>query len=103
MRLAFPKLRISRALVLGTLCIALVMLSGMIQAAHFHPADQPDHDCALCLAAHSMAYVAPPVVLHVSVRPVAASVTPQTIFRPRPALHFRLASRPPPAPSAFVA
>ena len=88
---------------LGSLCIALVLMSGMIQAAHFHASGEPDHDCALCLSVHSVAHVAAPIVPHVCSRPVAALVPPRSIARPRPAVHFRLASRPPPSPDSLSA
>ena len=103
MRSAISKLRPSRALVLGILCIALVMFSGMIQAAHFHPAGQPDHDCALCLAVHSVAQAASPIVVNLSIRPVVAMVPRRASSRPQRAIHFRLASRPPPVLASFAA
>jgi len=90
-------------LVLGILCIALVMLSGMIQAAHFHPVSQPDHDCALCLAVHSVAQVASPIAVNLSIRPVVATVPRRAISRPRRAFYFRLATRPPPVLASFAA
>jgi len=98
MRSAFSRLRCSRALVLGMLSVALVLMSGMIQAAHFHTPDSTDHDCALCLAVHSTAQTTAPIELHFTSRPVARLVALRTIARPRPAVHFRLSSRPPPAP-----
>lgn len=103
MRSILSRLRISRALLIGSVCIALVLLSGMIQAAHFHPSGQPDHDCALCLTAHSVAKVAPLIALHFTSAPVASLVLARSIERPRPAVHFRLASRPPPAASSLLA
>jgi hypothetical protein len=92
------KMRISRGLMLGSLCIALVLMSGMIQAAHFHADAQADHDCALCLTVHSVAQVTAPIALQFTSRPVGTLTAPRTIARARDAVHFRLASRPPPLP-----
>jgi hypothetical protein len=103
MRLVFPKMRISRALLMGALCVALVLVSGMVQAAHFHASAQPDHDCALCLTMHSVAQATAPMVLHFSSRSVASLVPARAISRPRAAVHFRLASRPPPVATSLFA
>jgi hypothetical protein len=96
MRMSWPK-------VLGCLCIALVLMSGMIQAAHFHASQQPDHDCALCMMVHSAVQAAAPLVLHLTSRPVERLFAARPIFRPRPAVHFRLASRPPPEATSLLA
>jgi hypothetical protein len=98
MRRILVKMHISRALVLGSLCIALVLMSGMIQAAHFHADTQADHDCALCMTAHSVAQAAAPVALLFTSLRVETPPAARTIARPRDAVHFRLASRPPPLP-----
>jgi hypothetical protein len=89
--------------VFGIVCIALVLMSGMLQAAHMHAGGTPDHDCALCVAAHHVARVAPPVTLHFSSRQVAAPAPVRTLHRPRRAVYFRLSSRPPPSSSALIA
>jgi hypothetical protein len=99
MRRIPAKMQITRGLALGSLCIALVLMSGMIQAAHFHACAQPDHDCALCMTAHSVAQATPPVALLFTSLRVEALPAARTIARPRDAVHFRLASRPPPLPS----
>ena len=80
------------------LCIALVLMSGMIQAAHFHADAQTDHDCALCLAVHTVAQATATVALPFTSIAVEALAAPRTIARARDAVHFRLASRPPPLP-----
>lgn len=98
MRRVLVNLRVSRGLVLGSLCIALVLMSGMIQAAHFHADVQTDHDCALCLTVHTVAHVTAPIALDFTSRPVEALAVPRAIARARDAVHFRLASRPPPLP-----
>jgi hypothetical protein len=78
-------------------------MSGMVQAAHMHAGGAADHDCALCVAAHHVARVAPPVTLHFSSRQVAAVAPVRSLHRPRRAVYFRLSSRPPPSSSALVA
>ncbi|HTW47461.1 MAG TPA: hypothetical protein VMD92_05905 [Acidobacteriaceae bacterium] len=98
MRRILARMRVFRALVLGSLCVALVLMSGMIQAAHFHADGQLDHDCALCMTAHSVAQAAAPIALIFTSRQVEALAAPRTIARARDAVHFRLASRPPPLP-----
>ena len=103
MRFVFPKMRFSRAMVLGCLCIALVLMSGMIQAAHFHADGQTDHDCSLCLAVHTVAQSSAPVALSFTCQEIALPAVARTIARPRPAVHFRLSSRPPPAVPFLVA
>jgi len=85
------------------LCVALLLLIGTVQAAHFHPDGQLDHDCALCVAVHSVANTTPQISLHFSSQPVAKVAPGRTLARPRDAVHFRLASRPPPAVPALQA
>jgi hypothetical protein len=92
------KIRLSRGLMLGSLLIALVLVSGMIQAAHFHADAQADRDCALCLTVHSVAQATAPMALHFISWSVESLAVARTIARPRDAVHFRLASRPPPLP-----
>jgi hypothetical protein len=99
MRLAVSR---SRGLI-GIVCVALVLMSGMIQATHFHASGEPDHDCTLCMAAHHVARIAPPVTLDVRSVPVARVIVPRSLSRPRPAIFFRLSSRPPPLGSALLA
>jgi hypothetical protein len=97
MRWAFSRSRFSWVSILGIVCIALVLMSGLIQAAHFHASGQPDHDCALCVAAHHAVRGTPAVALLVSSSAVARLIAPSSIHHPRRAVFFRLASRPPPA------
>lgn len=101
MRFAFPRLPRARTLVLGCLCIALVVIGGMIQAAHFHTS--PDHDCSLCLMVHSAAQGAAPLAMVFSSRQLEPLYAARPIARPRAAVHFRLASRPPPRASSLLA
>lgn len=81
---------------LGVVCIALVLMSGMIQAAHFHAMGQTDHDCTLCVAAHHVATVAAPIALDCSSLAVAPITVARSFENPGRTAFFRLASRPPP-------
>jgi hypothetical protein len=103
MRCVFSRPRLGWASVLGILCIALVLISGMAQAAHFHASGTIDHDCALCVAAHQATHAAPPITLDFSSVPVASLPAASRLVRPRSAVFFRLNSRPPPSGSAVLA
>jgi len=88
--------------ILGVLCIALVVMSGVVQVAHSHSTGQADHDCALCVAAHHVAQAAAPVIFAVTSLRVAPVTTARSTPRPRRAVYFRLVSRPPPQPCLFA-
>jgi len=103
MRFAFSRPRLNWICALGILCIGLVLMSGMVQAAHFHASGTIDHDCALCVAAHHVAHAAPLITLDLSSLPVASLPTASRRVRPRSAVFFRLNSRPPPSGSALLA
>jgi hypothetical protein len=103
MNCVFSRPRLSWASVLGIVCIALVLISGVAQAAHSHAASTPDHDCALCVAAHSVAHAAPSVTLDFSSFQVASLTAARSLSMPRRAVFFRLISRPPPSGSAVLA
>jgi hypothetical protein len=85
--------------ILGMVCIALVLLTGVLQVTHTHPNGQPDHDCSLCVSAHHVAQVMVVVTLvtasHTVARYVANGFTPP----PRQRFVLKLANRPPPVPS----
>lgn len=85
------------------LCAALILMSGTIQAAHFHRDGKIDPDCALCVTVHSAVHVVHPVTLHFSSDRVETIVPARRIAMPRAAVFFRLISRPPPADSALSA
>src|SRR5579862_4378566 len=87
---------------LGILCIALVLMSGMVQVAHSHPSGQPDHDCSLCTTAHHVIQVVTLVTLDLSSQPVAPVASEPARDLPTPTLFFKLSSRPPPAVPAFA-
>ena len=84
---------------LGIVCVALVLMTGILQVTHSHPSGQPDHDCSLCVTAHHVAQAVVVVTMALSSRPVARFV-PET-FTPVPRQRFvlKLANRPPPVPS----
>jgi hypothetical protein len=87
---------------LGMLCIALVLVSGVAQVAHSHPSGQPDHDCSLCASAHHVIQIVAAVKLVQASRPVAAiAVAPPTAI-PTRQFFFKLSCRPPPADPAFA-
>jgi hypothetical protein len=80
------------------LCIWLVLLGGVLSAAHTHAQGDVSHaDCGLCVAAHMAVQVAapPPQIVVVQV------FTEVEAFRPVARLQFipqfDLYSRPPPA------
>jgi hypothetical protein len=103
MRFVFSRPRLRWASVLGIVCIALVLMSGMVQAAHFHAQGGADHDCALCVAAHHVANATTLITLDFSSLPVAPLTAASTLVMPRRAVFFRFFSRPPPSGSAPLA
>ena len=87
-------------IILGVLCITLLMLSGVVSAAHSHPDGEVSHpDCGLCVTAHMAIQVAVTVtqvcVAQVFTRVEASSPIASHQFTPQ----FSLFSRPPPADS----
>jgi hypothetical protein len=87
---------------LGIVCIALVLMIGIIQVAHSHPSGHPDPDCSLCVTAHQAVQVVALITLHVSSQPIE-HVSPEPARElPRRSFFFRLDCRPPPAQSAFA-
>lgn len=89
--------------VLGMLCIALVLFTGVVQATHSHPAGQTDHgDCALCSTAHHTAQVVALVSLELTVQPVVPVPVDRPIDRPVTRVLIKLANRPPPAVPAVA-
>jgi hypothetical protein len=103
MRLSTGKPRSVWTCLLAGLCAALILLSGTIQAAHFHRDGKIDPDCALCVTVHSAVHVVHPVALHFSSDRVESVVLARRIQMPRAAVFFRLISRPPPTDSALPA
>jgi hypothetical protein len=87
---------------LGVFCIALVLVSGIVQAAHSHSSGQPDHDCSLCVSAHNVIQATPAVQLIHASRPVAAVAVVPVSALPRRQFFYKLACRPPPAESVLA-
>jgi hypothetical protein len=85
------------------LCAALILLSGTIQAAHFHRDGKIDPDCSLCVTVHSAVHVVHPVTLQFSSHRVETIVPARRVAMPRTAVFFRLVIRPPPVGAALFA
>ena len=82
---------------IGMLCIALVLMAGMIQVLHTHPAGQVDHEgCSLCNTAHHVVKGVALVTLAVSILPVWRVASDKPIERPRQKVLHKLVNRPPP-------
>lgn len=87
---------------LGIVCVALVLMIGIVQVVHSHPSGHPDPDCSLCVTAHQAVQVVALITLDLSSQPVE-HVWPEPVLQlPRPSFFFRLDCRPPPAESAFA-
>jgi hypothetical protein len=99
---ARPRKRFSWLALLGMLCIALVLASGIAQVAHNHASGQPDHDCSLCVSAHNVIQIAAAVALVLSGVAVGAVAVEPVSILPRRHFFFQLWSRPPPADPAFA-
>jgi hypothetical protein len=94
--------RLSWVSVLGMVCVALVLMTGILQVTHSHPSGQPDHDCSLCVTAHHAVQAVVVVTLAVSSRQVARFVPESFTPVPRQRFVLKLANRPPPVPPAFA-
>jgi hypothetical protein len=84
--------------ILGIVCIALVLLTGVVHAAHFHANGQIDQDCALCVTAHQAVQIAALVVVILSSQRVVQRVVERRAPTPRQRFVLKLANRPPPVP-----
>jgi hypothetical protein len=84
--------------ILGMVCIALVLFTGVVHAAHFHANGQIDQDCALCVTAHQAVQVADAVVVVLCWQPVVQRVAEPRAPAPRQRFVLKLANRPPPVP-----
>jgi hypothetical protein len=94
--------RFSPLALVGVICIALVLMMGIVQVAHSHPSRQADHDCALCVSVHQVVQIVALVTLIFSVLRVVAVPPEPTRRLPAPAFFYKLACRPPPAAPAFA-
>ena len=86
----------SWAALLGIFCIALVLLTGMVQVAHFHPNGHIDPECSLCMTAHSAVQVVVAITLMFSWEPATRQVAESFTPLPRQRFVMKLANRPPP-------
>jgi hypothetical protein len=96
------RVRFSWLSVIGILCIALVLMSGIIQVAHCHANGQPDHDCSLCVTAHLAIQIVALVSIAIACQTLVAFVSRLVLQIPRKLFFFKLACRPPPAEIAFA-
>ncbi|MGA8909473.1 MAG: hypothetical protein WB524_17805 [Acidobacteriaceae bacterium] len=85
--------------ILGMVCVALVLLTGVLQVTHTHPNGQPDHDCSLCVSAHHVAQIVVVVTLVTASHAVTHFVAERFAPLPRQRFVLKLANRPPPVPS----
>jgi len=101
MRLRTAKRGISVSLgsVLGILCIALVLLTGVLHVAHFHPNAQNDPGCAQCVTAHQAVQVAAIIVVLLCSQRVVHRIAERVEPAPRQRFVLKLANRPPPVPA----
>lgn len=88
----------SWAAILGVVCIALVLFTGVVHAAHFHANGQIDQDCSLCVTAHQAVKVAALVVVVLCSQRVERRTAERTAPTPRQRFVLKLANRPPPVP-----
>ncbi|MGB9144504.1 MAG: hypothetical protein WCC14_01665 [Acidobacteriaceae bacterium] len=91
------------AALLGIVCIALVLFTGIVQVTHHHADGRLDPDCALCMTAHTVAQVVVVVVVQITSQPVEHYVA-EAVPAPKlcPQFAFKLAKRPPPVPPVFA-
>ena len=88
--------------IIGIVCIALVLITGVLQVTHTHPNGQPDHDCSLCVTAHNVAQAVVVVTLAITTQAIGRLVAETFAPLPRQRFVLRLAIRPPPVPSTLA-
>lgn len=96
------ELRVSWVSLLGIVCIALVLLTGILQVAHPHHSSHIDHECSLCMTAHHVVQGVVAVTLELSSQPVVRFVTVRVTPLPRQRFVLKLANRPPPSAPVFA-
>lgn len=95
--------RISWAKWLGLVCIALVLLTGIIQVTHTHATGQADREgCSLCVTAHHVVQAVALIVLAISIQLVVRVTIKVRNEIPRQRFLLKLANRPPPVAPAFA-
>ncbi|HKO13076.1 MAG TPA: hypothetical protein VJV22_13965 [Acidobacteriaceae bacterium] len=90
--------RISWVSILGIVCIALILLTGVLHVDHFHANGQNDPDCALCVTAHQAVQVAAVVAVILCSQPMVHRIVERVEPAPRQRFVLKLANRPPPVP-----
>src|SRR5579872_2895311 len=85
--------------ILGILCIALVLTTGILAVTHSHPSGQIDHDCALCFTAHQVIQIAVFVTVLLTSHRIARFTSERFTPLPRQRFVLKLANRPPPVPA----
>jgi hypothetical protein len=88
--------------ILGIVCIALVLVTGILQVTHTHTNGQIDHDCSLCFTAHQVVQIAIVVAVVLVSRPIARIAADEFSPLPRQRFVLKLANRPPPVPSGIA-
>ncbi|HTW49711.1 MAG TPA: hypothetical protein VMD92_17270 [Acidobacteriaceae bacterium] len=94
--------RASWVSILGVLCIALVLMTSMLQVTHTHANGQIDHDCSLCFTAHQAVQIAILVTVVLVTHSVARITSEEFSPLPRQRFVMKLVNRPPPAPDVFA-
>jgi len=90
------------AALLGVVCIALLLFTGILQVTHHHADGRIDPDCSLCMTAHQAIQVAAIVTAFVTSHSIARLTHERFDPLPRQRLVLKLAIRPPPVPAAFA-
>lgn len=88
--------------ILGIVCIALVLTTGILSVTHTHASGQIDHDCALCFTAHQAIQVAVIVTAFVTAHSIARLTRERFDPLPRQRFVLKLVNRPPAVPAAFA-
>jgi hypothetical protein len=88
--------------ILGVLCIALVLTTGIVSVSHTHGNGQLNHDCALCFTAHQVVQIAVIVTILLASRPIARFSCEKFAPVPRQRFVLKLVNRPPPVPAVFA-
>jgi hypothetical protein len=104
MRFVTPKrgIRLSWISILGIVCIALVLLTGILQVSHPQSSGHIDRDCSLCMTAHHVVQGVVVVTLELTSQPVVRFVADRFTPLPRQRFVLKLANRPPPVASVFA-
>lgn len=87
---------------ISVMCVALILMIGVVQVVHSHPSGRIDPDCALCVTAHQAVQVVALITLDVSSQPVEHVAPEPRLQLPRRSYFIRLDCRPPPAESIFA-